>query len=88
MEPMVTDILALAFGVTHRRVFFVPQVPLWVKERCPTHRPLSSSFLGLPYKILNINHQEELLRGPWVIPELARFWSMRLTSAVIVLQHL
>ena len=35
---------------------------------CPysTHRPLSSSFLGLPYRILNINHKEELLRGLWV----------------------
>ena len=28
-----------------------------------THRPLSSSFLGLPYRILNINHKKELLRG-------------------------
>ena len=30
-----------------------------------THRPLSSSFLGLPYRILNINHKKELLRGLW-----------------------
>ena len=29
-----------------------------------THRPLSSSFLGLPYRILN--HKKELLRGLWV----------------------
>ena len=28
-----------------------------------THRPLSSSFLGLPYGILNMNHKKELLRG-------------------------
>ena len=28
-----------------------------------THRPLSSSFLGLSYRILNINHKKELLRG-------------------------
>ena len=34
----------------------------------PTHRPLSSSFLGLPYRILNINHKKELLRGLWVNP--------------------
>ena len=27
-----------------------------------THRPLSSSFLGLPYRILTINHKNELLR--------------------------
>ena len=25
-----------------------------------THRPLSSSFWGLPYRILNINHKKEL----------------------------
>ena len=31
-----------------------------------THRPLSSSFLGLPYGILDINHKKELLRGLWV----------------------
>ena len=30
------------------------------------HRPLSSSFLGLPYRILNINHKKEELRGLWV----------------------
>ena len=34
-----------------------------------THGPLSSSFLGLPYRILNINHKEELLRGLWVNPK-------------------
>ena len=28
-----------------------------------THRILSSSFLGLPYRILNINHNKELLRS-------------------------
>ena len=31
-----------------------------------THRPLSSSFLGLPERILNVNHKKELLRGLWV----------------------
>ena len=31
-----------------------------------THRPLSSSFLGLPYRILNIIHKKEPLRGLWV----------------------
>ena len=31
-----------------------------------THRPLSSSFLGLPYRNLKIKHKKELLRGPWV----------------------
>ena len=28
-----------------------------------THRALSSSFLGLPYRILNINHKMELAYG-------------------------
>ena len=32
-----------------------------------THRTLSSSFLGLPYRILNMNHKKELLRGLWVV---------------------
>ena len=31
-----------------------------------TQRPQSSSFLGLPYRILNINLQKELLWGLWV----------------------
>ena len=31
-----------------------------------THRLLSSSFSGLPYRILNINHKKELLRSLWV----------------------
>ena len=31
-----------------------------------THRPLSSSFLGLPCRSLNRNHKKELLRGLWV----------------------
>ena len=31
-----------------------------------THRPLSTSFMGLPYRILNIYHKKELLRGLWV----------------------
>ena len=31
-----------------------------------THRPVSSSFLGLPH-ILNMNHKKELLRGLWVV---------------------
>ena len=33
-----------------------------------THRLLSSSFLGSPYRLLNINHKKELLRGLWVTP--------------------
>ena len=33
---------------------------------CLTHRLLCSSFLGLPYRILDINHRKELLRSLWV----------------------
>ena len=33
----------------------------------PTHWPLSSSLLGFPYRILNINHEPELLRGQKVV---------------------
>ena len=36
-----------------------------------THRPLSSSFLGFPCRILNINHKKELLRGLWVVSVLS-----------------
>ena len=32
-----------------------------------THRLQSSSFLGLPYRILNINHKKELLWSLWVV---------------------
>ena len=31
-----------------------------------THRPQSSSFLGLPYRTLNMNPKKELLWGLWV----------------------
>ena len=31
-----------------------------------THRPRSSSFLGLPYRTLNMNPNKELLWGLWV----------------------
>ena len=33
-----------------------------------TQRLHSTSVLGLPYRILNINHKKELLRGLWVEP--------------------
>ena len=33
-----------------------------------THRPHSSSFLGLPYRVLNMNPKKELLWGLWVMP--------------------
>ena len=31
-------------------------------QKMHTRRLLSSSFLGLPYRILNINHKKDLLR--------------------------
>ena len=41
-----------------------------------TRRLLSSPFLGdilgLPYRVLNINHKKELLRGLWVVRSRAR----------------
>ena len=36
-------------------------------ELNPTHRPLSSSFWGLPYRTLNMNHKKELLGSLWVV---------------------
>ena len=38
----------------------------------PTHRPQSSSFLGLPYRILNMNPKKEVLWGLWV--NIFRVW--------------
>ena len=32
-----------------------------------THKLLSSSLLGLPYRILNMSHKTELLRSLWVV---------------------
>ena len=37
-----------------------------------THRPQSSSFLGLPYRILNMNPTKELLWGLWVVESMAK----------------
>ena len=38
---------------------------VWGFRLGSTHRPLSSSFLGLPYRNPKINHKKELLRGLW-----------------------
>ena len=47
------------------------------------HRPLSSSFWGIPHKILHINHKNKLLRGLWVLLIRPRLWKyyMRLQEA-------
>ena len=45
----------------------LPSSPyFWRIMGLTTHRPLSSSSLGLPYRILYINPKKELLRGLWV----------------------
>ena len=46
-------------------------VPPSRSEAPNTHRLLSGSFLGLPYRILNINHKKELLRGLWAVRSLS-----------------
>ena len=38
----------------------------WAHAPHSTHRPHSSSFLGLPYRVLNMNPKKELLWGLWV----------------------
>ena len=47
-----------------------------------THRPQSRSFLGLPYRVLNMNPKKELLRGLWVGRELrgSMLWGSRVRS--------
>ena len=51
-----------------------------------TQRLHSSSFLGLPCRILNISHKKELLRSLWVSPVVlqssmnlraGRFWGLQ-----------
>ena len=42
-----------------------------------THRPQSSSFLGLPYRILYRNPKKELLWGLWVEPNPKIFFFVR-----------
>ena len=45
--------------------------------RIATHRPLSSPFLGLPERILNIGHKKELLWGPWLSHTFAKYIESR-----------
>ena len=44
-----------------------PVLALGVTECGLSHRPQSSSFLGFPYRILNMNPKKELLWGLWVV---------------------
>ena len=51
-----------------------------------SHGPLSSSFLGLPYRILNINHKKELLRGlmgSQVVERRDKIWFLVAVSRVL-----
>ena len=51
--------------VHHALRLILVQVPN-PRQQTHTHRLLSGSFLGLPYRILNMNHKKELLRSLWV----------------------
>ena len=44
-----------------------------------THRPLSSSCLGLPYRILHIDYKKERIRGLWVWLRFS-VWGLRVWS--------
>ena len=44
----------------------IEQQSLQLPEVRLPHRLLSSSFLGVPYRILNMNHKIELPRSLWV----------------------
>ena len=46
---------------THPKAHLPVRTP-WI----PTPRLLSSSFLGVPYRILSMNHKKELLRSLWI----------------------
>ena len=52
------------------------------------HRPLSSSFLGLPYRIRSINHKKELLKGPWVVSGRLTFLKIRIEAGTLLLPAL
>ena len=49
-----------------------------LNPRNPTHRLLSSSFLGIPYRIPNTNHNKELLRSLWVNPKKVPFMGFQM----------
>ena len=57
-----------------------------------THRPQSSPFGGLPYRILYMNPTKELLLGPMRSairgPSRALQWCFRVTTRVVLLRVL
>ena len=62
MEPMSSRVSS-GFGLWHRGPY--PQLPRCYLELLfrASHMPHSSYFLGLPFRILNMNPQKELLWG-------------------------
>ena len=62
-------------GLSLRRSFATENIPtaspLKYQRRASVYvvviGPLSGSFWGLPYRILDISHERELLRGLWVV---------------------
>ena len=54
-------------------VYGVPTLILWFM-----HRPQSSSFLGLPYRIPNMNPKKELLGGLWVVCTSSVCWKSQI----------
>ena len=48
---------------SHLELKELVRAPQILNSISPIHRPLSSFFLGVPYRLLNINHNKELLRG-------------------------
>ena len=51
-----------------------------------THRPQSSSFLGLPYRILNMNPKRELLWGLW-LESIYKYKYKYIYIGVLLLEH-
>ena len=66
--PAFTAVLLLLLCFPVSRMFILVCYTFKTKLS-PTHRLHSSSFLGLPYRILNINHKKELKWSLWVIPK-------------------
>ena len=53
-----------------------------------THRPQSSSFLGLPYRILNMNPKRELLWGLWLESiYIYKYININIYIGVLLLEH-
>ena len=66
-SPTIWGTSALGFPKLLQFPRSKPESPGVPKPKPPySHRPLSSSFLELPYRILNINYKRELLRSLWV----------------------